>query len=105
MIKHFTIICITLLLANNLSAQLGTTKEVFTRQDTLRVSITKERAGWDVKFYHLDIEVNPKDSTISGSNTIKYTVLKEYQIMQIDLQVPMHIDKVTQDGKSLKYNR
>ena len=105
MIKYFTIICITLLLSNNLSAQLGTTKEVFTRQDTLRGSITKERAWWDVKFYHLDIKVNPKDSTISGSNTIKYTVLKEYQIMQIDLQVPMHIDKVTQDGISLKYNR
>ena len=105
MIKYFTIICITLLLSNNLSAQLGTTKEVFTRQDTLRGSITKERAWWDVKHYHLDIKVNPKDSTISGSNKIKYTVLKEYQIMQIDLQVPMHIDKVTQDGISLKYNR
>jgi hypothetical protein len=32
-----------------------------------------------------DIKVNPADSTISGSNTIKYQVLDEYQMMQIDL--------------------
>ena len=27
----------------------------FTRQDTLRGSITKERIWWDLTYYHLDI--------------------------------------------------
>lgn len=83
----------------------GNAQEIFTRQDTLRGSITKERGWWDVKYYHLDIKVNPADSTISGSNTIRYQVLKEYNKMQIDLQKPMEIYKVVQDGKELKYER
>lgn len=83
----------------------GNSQEIFTRQDTLRGSITKERGWWDVKYYHLDIKVNPADSTISGSNTIRYQVLKEYNKMQIDLQKPMEIYKVIQDGKELKYER
>ncbi|TDE05607.1 M1 family metallopeptidase [Flavobacterium hiemivividum] len=80
-------------------------EQKFTRQDSLRGSITKERAWWDVKYYHLDIKVNPKDSTITGSNTIKYKVVQEYNRMQIDLQNPLTINKVIQDGVELKYNR
>ena len=83
----------------------GNTQEIFTRQDTLRGSITKERVWWDLKYYHLDIKVNPADSTISGSNTIRYQVLKEYNTMQIDLQKPMEIYKVVQDGNELKFER
>ena len=70
----------------------------FTRQDTLRGSITNERKWWDLKYYHLDISVHPKDSTIEGKNTIRYTVLEPYQIMQIDLQPPLIIYKALQDG-------
>jgi aminopeptidase N len=58
-----------------------------------------------VKYYHLDIKVNPADSTISGSNTIRYKVLNSYNRMQIDLQEPLKIFKVTQDGKEIKYQR
>jgi aminopeptidase N len=80
-------------------------RELFTMQDTLRGSITKERAWWDVTYYHLDIKVNPSDSTISGSNTIRYKVLQSYNKMQIDLQKPLEIYKVTQEGKELNYQR
>ncbi|WP_299700322.1 M1 family metallopeptidase [uncultured Pontibacter sp.] len=73
----------------------------FTRQDTLRGSITPERAWWDLTYYHLDIKVNPADSSIHGSNTIRYKVLEPYQIMQIDLQPPMRMEKVLQNGKPL----
>jgi aminopeptidase N len=102
----FVLLLINLYL-NSLNAQglLQKTDLTFSRQDSLRGSITKERAWWDVKYYHLDIKVNPADSTISGSNTIKYQVLDEYQTMQIDLQNPMQILKVVQDGKPLKYAR
>ncbi|MNS18874.1 Aminopeptidase N [compost metagenome] len=105
--KQFFIIFTSFLLFNSLNAQslLGKSDMVFTRQDSLRGSITKERAWWDVKYYHLDIKVNPSDSTITGSNMIRYQVLQEYNRMQIDLQNPMEIQKVTQDGVALKYKR
>jgi aminopeptidase N len=77
----------------------------FTKQDSLRGSITKERVWWNLKKYHLDIKVNPADSTIVGSNTIDYQVVDKYNIMQIDLQEPMQITKIVQDGINLKYQR
>ena len=77
--------------------------QVFTRQDTLRGSITPERAWWDLTYYHLDIEVDPENKLIKGSNTIQYKVLDTDDEMQIDLQKPLKITKVTQDGKPLSY--
>lgn len=107
MIHYFRFAFVALFISSSLSAQglLQKNNEVFTRQDSLRGSITKERAWWDVKYYHLDVKVNPSDSTITGSNTIRYQVLNAYNRMQIDLQNPMKIDKVVQDGKELKYQR
>ena len=79
--------------------------EMFTRQDSLRGSITPERAWWDLKFYHLDIKVNPSDSTIYGTNTVVYKVLKSAEVMQIDLQEPLNLTKAVQNGKELTFNR
>lgn len=105
--KFSSIIFIIFLVSISAKAQglLGKKEEIFTHQDTLRGSITPERAWWDLKHYHLDIKVNPADSTISGSNTIRYKVLKSSNRMQIDLQKPMEIYKVTQDDKELNYTR
>jgi aminopeptidase N len=105
--KYVSVVFIVFLISNTTNAQglMGKSETVFTRQDTLRGSITKDRAWWDVKQYHLDIKVNPADSTISGSNTIRYKVLDSYNRMQIDLQEPLEIKKIIQDGKELKYQR
>ncbi len=75
----------------------------FTEQDTLRGSITPERAWWDLNYYHLDIEVKPDEKYIVGSNTIRYKVLNAEQVLQVDLQPPLTIEKVTQDGKELDF--
>ncbi|WP_339705913.1 M1 family metallopeptidase [uncultured Kriegella sp.] len=74
----------------------------FTEQDTLRGSITPERAWWDLNYYHLNVEIKPDEKFISGSNTIRYKVLEENKVLQVDLQPPLNIEKVTQDGKTLK---
>ena len=105
--KQLLILCIAFASITSINAQglLSKSNVVFTRQDSLRGSITKERAWWDVKYYHLNIKVNPSDSTITGSNTIRYKVIDEYNRMQIDLQNPMEIYKVIQDGVALQFKR
>src|SRR5450631_4232279 len=79
--------------------------KIFTHQDTLRGSITPERAWWDLTYYHLDIAVNPADSSINGTNTVTYRVLQSALIMQIDLQEPLKITKVIQNKNELKFKR
>ena len=75
------------------------------RQDTLRGSITPERAWWDLTYYHLDIKVEPDKKYISGSNTVGYKVLQSSKVMQIDLQKPMNITSITSKNKELKFTR
>ena len=77
-------------------------KTEFSRQDTLRGSITKERSWWDLNRYHLDISVKPEEKFISGSNKISYTVLKSHDLMQIDLQTPLILTKAIQDNSELE---
>ncbi|MBT3561504.1 MAG: M1 family metallopeptidase [Flavobacteriaceae bacterium] len=77
-------------------------KTEFSRQDTLRGSITKERSWWDLNRYHLDISVKPEEKFISGYNKISYTVLKSHDLMQIDLQAPLILTKATQDNSELE---
>jgi aminopeptidase N len=99
-VKHKLLIIFVLLFLST-EAQLLQDKPKFTNQDTLRGRINPERAWWDLTYYHLDIEVKPDEKFISGKNTIQYKVLEPNQVMQIDLQVPMEITKVVQDGKKL----
>ena len=73
----------------------------FSRDDTLRGSITPERAWWDLTFYRLHVRVNPAGKSISGHNEVYYTVLEPKQALQIDLQPPLRIDSVKQDGQAL----
>ena len=75
----------------------------FTKQDTLRGSITTERAWWDLVYYHLDISVKPEEKFIKGSNTITYNVLNSSNRLQIDLQSPLKITKVEQNGNLLDF--
>ncbi len=78
---------------------------VFTHQDSLRGSITPERAWWDLTYYHLEITANPKDSTLFGKNTIEYKVLTKENRIQLDLQEPMKLTSASQDGEELSFSR
>ena len=101
-IRSYLVLLVTTLVSVSLNAQsLLTEKNNFTRQDTLRGSITPERAWWDLTYYHLDIKVNPDEKYISGKNTIQYKVLESHTVMQIDLQPPLQLTKAIQNGKEL----
>lgn len=77
----------------------------FTHADTLRGSNGPARAWWDAAFYDLHVAVNPADSSIRGWNGITYRVLKPASTMQIDLQVPLEVDSIVQDGRKLGSRR
>ena len=74
----------------------------FTRQDTLRGSITPERAWWDLIHYELSVTIDTANRSITGSNTITYLVRDAATEMQIDLQAPLIITKVMQKEQILK---
>ena len=76
----------------------------YTLKDSLRGSVTKERVWWDLNFYHLNIKVDPEKKFIKGYNEIRYRVINSDSIMQIDLQPPLKITQITQNGDSLKFN-
>jgi aminopeptidase N len=76
-----------------------------TRADTLRGAITPERAWWDVTFYDLHVTLDPADSTVRGWSGITYRVTGKPSAMQIDLQQPLGIDSVVQDGRRVSYRR
>lgn len=71
------------------------------QQNIFRGTITPERAWWDLSHYHLDIAVDPKSKSIAGTNTMKYKVLSEKKRLQVELQAPMQLTKVEQNGKML----
>jgi len=85
------------------SSSLISVSQNFTRQDTLRGSITPQRAWWDLTYYHLDISVDPEKKYLKGSNTVHYKVLETSKEMQIDLQKPLKITRIVQDNKDLDY--
>ena len=88
-------------------------KKTFTHADTLRGSITPERAWWNVLRYDITVKPDYNSKTIEGINTIMYSITdgsafanyaKEV-IMQIDLQSPLTIDSVIQNHQPLHFNK
>lgn len=76
-----------LLLFQNANAQ-------FTRQDSLRGTLTPARSWWNVTRYDLTVEPDYETKTIKGLNIIHFDAVENGHVMQIDLQSPMNIDSV-----------
>jgi len=75
----------------------------YSHADSLKGSYSKERSWWDVTHYDLHVRFNITDSSVSGYNVIHYKVLRSFQVMQVDLMIPMMIDSVIQDSKKLQW--
>ena len=105
----FYIFSITLLLASvcflPANAQLGATRETFTRADTLRGSLTPLRTCYDINYYHLDVKFDIDQKFISGSNLFKFTAMQDFTKLQFDLFANLKIDKVVYKGQELPYTR
>jgi len=100
-----TIILAFFLPFSYLQAQPLSQKTVFTHQDTLRGTITPDRAWWDAKHYAISVTPDYASKSILGSNTMLFTALKPGRKMQIDLQEPMQLDAVIFLDKKLTFTR
>jgi aminopeptidase N len=102
MMRKFTTLTIAVFLLSLATTSILAQKEI-TRQERLRGSITPEREWWDVLHYHLKVEFMPEIRSLKGSNTITFKTLKPGSKMQIDLQPPLAITKITHGKEQLKF--
>uniref|UniRef100_UPI004048D1AA M1 family metallopeptidase n=1 Tax=Algoriphagus sp. TaxID=1872435 RepID=UPI004048D1AA len=87
-----------LLLSNSTFAQYG-------RTDSLRGGLGPERSWWDLKHYDLSVEIIPSKKYIKGSNKISYQVKNQAKLLQLDLQEPLAVTSITQEGEELSFRR
>lgn len=94
----------TFCIINSSCAQLFNQKGKITSQDSLRGSITPERAWWNVVSYNIYVAPDHKTKTISGWNQIGFDVNTDgkNKKMQIDLQQPLIIDSIFFENKKIK---
>ena len=104
--RKLTIFAIAVVLQISFGAShLFAQTENITRQETLRGSITPEREWWNLLHYHLKVEFLPETRRLKGSNEIVFKTLKPGNKMQIDLQPPLAITKITHGASQLKFER
>jgi aminopeptidase N len=80
-------------------------EETFTRADSLRGLLSPERTCYNLTFYHLDVRIDPSDSSVRGYNDITFRVEAPFHRMQLDLFRNMHLDSTVLDGETLPFSR
>lgn len=106
MMRKLIVVAIAVLLALQIgSGYVFAQTQDITRQEILRGSITPEREWWDVLHYDLKVQFLPETRRLKGSNEITFKTLKAGNKMQIDLQPPLAITKVTHGDSELKFER
>jgi aminopeptidase N len=88
-----------------INAQTPQPKQTPSRQEILRGSVTPEREWWDLQHYDLSVQFFPATKTIKGANIITFKTLKAGKKMQIDLQPPLAVTKITHGSEALKFER
>jgi aminopeptidase N len=104
MTRFFFLIGLCLITTNAL-AQLNSQSKSYTYQDTLRGSLGKERTWWDVTHYAVSVEPDFEKKHILGKVDIQFKVIGNGNLMQIDLQAPMQLNKAMLGNSELKYTR
>jgi aminopeptidase N len=102
----FLVFCCALTGILNAQAPRENRTPEFTRADTLRGMLRPERTCYDVRWYDLDVRIDPERRFISGSNTVRFTALEPSTRLQIDLFENMTLASATLDGgRPLRFTR
>ena len=78
----------------------------FTRKDSLRGNLTELRTCYDVTFYDLFVMVDEQEQSLEKSyNIIHFTVVSDFDKMQIDLAKNMEVSRIEFEQKELEFSR
>lgn len=89
-----------------LPAGLAFAQPAFTRADTLRGMLTPLRTCYDIHYYHLDVKIDTTTKSLTGSITIAFTAVQDFDRMQIDLFENLRIEKIVlDDNRPLSFQR
>jgi len=92
-------------IASPVHAQLMKAKEIFSKADSLRGTLTPFRTCYDIKYYHLDIKVDINNRFIYGSNLFKFEAVENFERLQFDLFDNLSVDRVEYQGRTLSFER
>jgi aminopeptidase N len=99
-----TVACCVFALGGFAAGQVAAPAEP-TRADILRGAYGPFRSNNDLLSYDLDIRVDPGRKFISGTNTIRFRMLKDDRRIQLDLFANLNVDRITFGSRELKYER
>lgn len=102
--QTLTVIALTALYTPS-HGQLMKAKELFSKADSLRGTLTPLRTCYDIKYYHLDVKVDIDKRFISGSNLFRFQATADFNKLQFDLFENLSVDKVLYKGKSVPFER
>lgn len=78
----------------------------FTRQDTLRGTLSPLRSCYDVTFYDLNLRIRPEEKTIAGHNVIHFEAQQPFSRLQVDLFGNLSLDSILDaSGNKLTFER
>ena len=103
--RLFSFLFSAMLFVTVATAQRSGETLVFTRADTLRGMLTPLRTCYDVTYYHLDVRIDTLKKALSGSNTIHFRAVDDFDRMQVDLFSNLNVDGITIDGSAATYER
>jgi aminopeptidase N len=78
----------------------------FSRKDSLRGNLTSIRTCYDVTFYDLFVMVDEKERSLERSyNIIHFSVVSNFNRIQIDLALNMEVMRIEFEGQELEFSR
>jgi aminopeptidase N len=81
------------------------TQEAPSRASMLRGEYGRYRANNDLRFYHLDIRVDPERRLVSGRNAVRFKMLRDDTRIQLDLYANLTVDRIMLGTTPLAYER
>ena len=76
-----------------------------THADILRGEYGRERANNDLLYYTLDVRVDPDKRFLSGTNAIRFRMLRDDTRIRLDLYANLNVDRILLGTAALKYTR
>jgi hypothetical protein len=77
----------------------------FTRADTLFGELTPFLTCYDVKYYHLDIDIDVKNELVKGYSEITFKMMDASTKIRLDLFEYFKINSIQYKGNDLKFKR